>query len=131
MEATERAAPWNPQQVRVSSANVNQKLYDYEKLQRHSSDSQEFRKEILNYIARFEKAANRPYPVVTEIRDLKEGREIWVLKSDDAPLSYLVIIKREDSEDSSPLNFSIMRWSDFDPKPAPKTTTPKTSDLDY
>jgi hypothetical protein len=48
------------------------------------------KRDILALIAKSEAAAGRPEPQVEDIKPMSNGREVWLLKSDKAPLAYIV-----------------------------------------
>ena len=59
-----------------------------------SADAQ-LQQDILALLAKAERAQNRPVPVVTEIRNLPKGREVWVLKSatPGEAIAYIVALR--------------------------------------
>ena len=59
-----------------------------------SADAQ-LQHDILTLLTKAERTQNRPAPVVTGIRNLPKGREVWVLKSTDAgeAIAYIVALR--------------------------------------
>lgn len=109
-------APWKPQLAKISPRVSHQP--DITPDQRDA----QLNANILEEIAKQERTANRPYPQITEIKLIKAEHEIWHLKSEDSPRSYLVIIDRLGLKSGSATNYSVMRWSDFSPgKPVDPT----------
>jgi hypothetical protein len=50
-------------------------------------------KDTLSIITKTEAAAGRPAPEIEAIKPLKDGREVWVLKSSDQGIAYVISFK--------------------------------------